>query len=73
MVFEPDDDPKPYDEPDGERYDDDEPEPGTMYFGEDDGRMDGPILLKPNITPQSPGGADAGPANEISLLRGPFP
>ena len=49
MVPEPNDDPKPDDEPDEERDDeperettsrtrnDDEPEPGTLYFGEDDG------------------------------------
>ena len=51
MVPEPNDDPKPYDEPDEEADDepddeagdepddepDDEPEPGTLYFGEDDG------------------------------------
>ena len=41
MVPEPNDDPKPDDEPDDET--DDEPdeerddEPGTLYFGEDDG------------------------------------
>jgi hypothetical protein len=33
MVPEPNDDPKPDDEPDDERDD----EPGTLYFGEDDG------------------------------------
>jgi hypothetical protein len=33
--------------------------------------MDGAILLKPNITPQQPGGADtASPAGSISLLQG---
>jgi hypothetical protein len=36
--------------------------------------MDGPILLKPNITPQPPGGADtAGPADPISLRQGQCP
>ena len=36
--------------------------------------MDGPILLKPNIPPQPPGGADtAGPADPISLLQGQSP
>jgi hypothetical protein len=35
MVPEPNDDPKPDDEPGEER--DDEPEPGTLHFGEDDG------------------------------------
>jgi hypothetical protein len=36
--------------------------------------MDGPILLKPNITPQPPGGADtAGPADAISLRQGQCP
>jgi hypothetical protein len=39
MVPEPNDGPKPDDEPDDEPHDqrDDEPEPGTLYFGEDDG------------------------------------
>jgi hypothetical protein len=33
--------------------------------------MDGAILLKPNITPQQPGGADtASPAGSISLSQG---
>jgi hypothetical protein len=60
---EPDEEPdeEPDDETDDEPNEepDDEPEPGTLYFGEDDGRMDGPILLKPNMTPQPPGGADS--------------
>jgi hypothetical protein len=86
MVPEPNDDPKPYDEPDEEADDepddetddepdeerDDEPESGTLYFGER--LMDGPILLKPSITPQPPGGAaTAGPAGSIPLSQGQCP
>jgi outer membrane biosynthesis protein TonB len=70
---EPDDEPdeEPDDEPDEER--DDEPEPGTLYFG-GGRRMDGPILLKPDITPQPPGGADtASPAGSISPSQGQCP
>ena len=76
MVPEPNDDPEPDDEPDEEPDDepDDEPEPGTLYFG-GGRRMDGPILLKPNITPQlAGGGADTtGAADPISLLQAQCP
>ena len=65
---EPDDETD--DETDEER--DDEPESGTLYFGER--LMDGPILLKPSITPQPPGGAaTAGPAGSIPLSQGQCP
>jgi hypothetical protein len=85
MVPEPNDDPKPYDEPDEEADDepddetddepdeerDDEPESGTLYFGER--LMDSPILLKPSITPQPPGGGHRGPGGVDSSVARSMP
>jgi hypothetical protein len=52
---EPDDEPtpKPHDESNDESDDEPDDDPETLYFGEGR-RMDGPILLKPNITASRP-------------------
>src|SRR5262249_12677047 len=54
----PEDDDEPDDEPEDKPDDESEDDPGTLYFGQEDGRTV-PTLPTPNITPQPLGGVES--------------